>query len=110
VIGAVYLDGGITVCRRVVRRLLIPTAHTLHEGDIEHNPKGALQQACQCLWRDQPVYMVIETSGPSHAREFLVEVCLPDGSACFGKGTSRRRAEVSAAVLALTAIRDREKI
>jgi ribonuclease-3 len=107
VIGAVYLDGGLRACARVVRRFLFLAGPSGDQGGGIHNPKGLLQQASQALWRKGPEYKVLEMTGPSHDRRFCVGVALPDGTAASGTGASRRGAEVCAATEALKLLVER---
>ncbi|MBM4149543.1 MAG: ribonuclease III [Lentisphaerae bacterium] len=99
--GAVYLDGGMRACRRVVRALLADEFARACSGGADSNPKGRLQQYSQAKWRRTPKYTLVEEIGPAHRRRFLVSVVLPDGMTAEADGTSRRRAEAAAAVVML---------
>jgi len=96
-IAAVYLDGGIDEARALVRRLLgdrlaEPTAETRRK-----DPKTRLQEYLQSIGKALPKYDVVSTSGDQHEQVFRV-VCstgLVDDTQ--GEGSSRRRAEQSAA-------------
>lgn len=96
-VGAVYLDGGWRGARRMFQRVFAPYAEQVSREEGEENPKGCLQEYCQGRWKENPVYVVAEISGPPHARTYAVEVRLPDGTHAAGRGGSKRLAESAAA-------------
>ncbi len=68
----------------------------------EDNPKGQLQDYCQRMQSHQkPQYVVVETTGPEHAPQFVVELLIDGKPICRGTGTSKRNAEQAAAQAAL---------
>lgn len=98
-IGAIYLDQGINNARTVLEKLLFPK---INAGDFSHGMdyKTALQEWMQQDGVVQIEYQVIDTSGPDHAREFLVEVKIEGDSMGIGSGSSKKRAEQNAAKVA----------
>jgi len=60
------------------------------------NPKARLQEVAQLRLGALPSYALRERRGPDHASSFQVEARLADFRA-LGEGTSRKRAEQSAA-------------
>ena len=101
VLGAVYLDAGLKGFRKVFNRLFVPLIENLSDDAWAGNPKGRLQEYVQSRWKCGPVYKVVDTTGPSHATIFTVEVSV-DG-VVRGRGTARSKqdAERIAAKLAL---------
>ena len=102
ILGAIYLEADIDVCRQRVRcwfeqRL---TAVTL-EVD-EKDAKTRLQELLQAQGRPLPVYEVTGTEGEPH-NQTLTVACLVEGvdSPFVASATSRKRAEKKAAQLAL---------
>jgi len=99
VIGAVFLDGGYHAALSLVR------AH--FEAELAHGAPGAidfktrLQERAQQMVGAPPRYRVIESSGPDHARQFVVAVEIAGAVAAQGFGSSKRRAEQDAAARAL---------
>ena len=97
IIAAVYLDGGTEQARGLVRRLLgerlsEPTPETQRKDS-----KTLLQEYLQSIGRPLPRYDVVETSGDQHQQTFRVVCQVGSQPDTFGEGTSRRRAEQSAA-------------
>ncbi len=102
VFGAVFLDGGFEVCRKLILRLYQDTLTDLPAVADLKDPKTQLQEFLQSRKRPLPSYEVIEVSGEAHAQTFIVE-CQAEGlpTATRGHGSSRRKAEQEAASNAL---------
>ena len=102
VIGAVFLDGGMTPARELIRRLLSGHLAKLAIDEDLRDPKTRLQEFLQAQGQALPVYSVEQVSGSAHDQLFEV-VCRLDafGLAVRGKGSSRRIAEQQAAEQAL---------
>ena len=101
VFGAVFLDGGLTAARSVIRPLLVERMAST--GDWDHRDhKTRLQERLQALGRSLPRYVKVDEEGPDHAKTFVVE-CRIDGEP-FGRGTgsSKKTAEQDAAADALS--------
>ena len=98
-IGAIYLDQGTVTARTVLEKLLFPK---INAGDFSHGMdyKTALQEWMQQDGVVQIEYQVIETTGPDHAREFVVEVKIEGDPLGTGSGSSKKRAEQNAAKVA----------
>lgn len=97
-IGAVYLDAGLAICKdRVLTWWAQEIAHIAACG-VQKDPKTLLQEYAQGHKLPLPKYTVLTTAGKNHVREYQVECKVPflDLSA-LGRGTSKRRAEQDAA-------------
>ena len=103
VIGAVYLDGGLQPARNLVHRLYGNVEERLKTGMVHHNPKGRLQEWVQSRGgnTDDIVYAIRETTGPDHARNFLIELSLSGKIIGKGQASSRKQAESEAAIVGL---------
>ena len=105
VIGAIYLDSGMSACRGVLETLyrdrLLRAAREVGLKD----PKTRLQEALQGRGSALPQYTVVELGGSAHEQSFTVE-CQVDGipRPVTGFGSSRRKAEQDAASRALEAL------
>lgn len=94
VIAAVYLDGGIAPVQAFIECWVIGTA-VAEEQDLESvvtDYKSALQEMAQSLKLPTPRYVVLNESGPEHAKTFLVEVRLGKEYASQAKGQSKKSA------------------
>lgn len=104
VIGAVYLDGGLTAARTFTLQVLDAQLKALHQDDLagfRRDYKSQLQEWCQRHRHGLPVYAVIEESGPDHQKTFEVTVAIEQQCRGSGKGHSKKVAEQEAARQAL---------
>lgn len=96
VIGAVYLDHGWEIAQGLAHKVLAGRLDGLLDAMGDGNPKARLQEVAQLRLGALPSYALRERRGPDHASSFQVEARLADFRA-LGEGTSRKRAEQSAA-------------
>ncbi len=97
-IGAAWLDGGLPAAE-VFFELLFSEADfqsVAHCTGVSDNPKGELQQFAQQHYQTEPVYTLLERSGPDHAPTFRASVTLA-GHTAEGTGATRKAAEAIAA-------------
>jgi ribonuclease-3 len=99
VCGALFLDGGLDVVRRVMLQVLAPAlALVAGEADAPKDAKTRLQEWLQGRGLPLPRYEVQSVSGEAHAQSFVVSCEIPAlGTLTQGHGSSRRRAEQLAA-------------
>lgn len=105
VIGAVYLDAGLTPCRRILGGLYRDRLESAAREMGLKDAKTRLQESLQARGLALPRYTVVRLEGAPHDQQFTVE-CLVDGmpAPVTGKGASRRKAEQDAAGRALEAL------
>ena len=103
VLGAVYLDGGFAAARDFVLRTM---RDLIVEADAQprRSPKTELQEWAQGNGLPLPSYAVADTTGPEHAREFVVDVSVGELRA-RGAGRSKREAQENAATALLRSAR-----
>lgn len=101
VLGAVFLDGGYKAAREVVRAIYQPRLPTACDVKRVKDGKSRLQELTQKIFKERPVYTLLGSSGPDHAKIFEVELTLPDGRRLRASAQSVKRAEQIAAVEAL---------
>ncbi len=109
-IGAVYLDSGIESCRNFILSLYQHHLENIDPADIKKDAKSQLQEYLQSRKQDVPTYKVVEESGSSHHPEFTVSCkigLLED--LIVAKGTSKRKAEQSAANKAMSLLNSKCK-
>lgn len=101
VIGAIYLDGGIEPARTLVLRLLDARIEKSAKLGHQQNFKSVLQQSLQRRDLGTPSYVVLDETGPDHAKCF--EICVEVGGRRFKSrtGLSKKIAEQAAALEAL---------
>ncbi len=105
-IGAVFLDGGFSAARLVIRRLYAEPLRDLDPKAIGKDSKTLLQELLQARRMALPKYTVISTVGAAHNQRFQVECTIAElGIRTTGSGSSRRIAEQEAAMAAYERIR-----
>lgn len=102
VIGAIYLDAGIDVCRQCVLNMYQELLQSASPETAIKDAKTLLQEYLQARRRSLPVYRIVTETGAAHAREFTVE-CQIEGLSepVIARGRSKQAAEQAAAEQAL---------
>ena len=104
VVGALYLDGGMSAVKHVLEKLYQELLETIKPAELKDS-KTLLQEVLQKQELPLPVYQVIEQSGQAHRLTFTVSCTVPGiESAFIATGNSRKKAEQSAAALAVEAL------
>ena len=97
-IGAIYLDGGLEPCRK----LILETVWTYrYEAWKTTNYKGKLIEFCHSKSIENPLFLVKDITGPDHQRIFEIQVKIGMKKYSSGMGTNKKTAEQIAAKLAL---------
>ncbi|MGB5810150.1 MAG: ribonuclease III [Polyangiales bacterium] len=97
--GAIYRDGGIEAAFEVGGRLFESWLHISQPGHRDF--KSRAQEWAQGTFGATPVYELVGSEGPDHAREFVVALKLAGESVATGDGRSKMAAEQAAARAAL---------
>ncbi len=100
-VGAVQVDQGDAAVVRFMERWLAPAMACLTAHGLTHNAKSALQELVQGALGVTPRYECIETYGPSHDREFVVQVSVRHEVMGMGRSSSMKEAGRKAAEAAL---------
>ena len=102
VIAASYMDGGFQAAKEIIDRLILCDVPAGKPHNFDY--KTALQELVQRK-KDQVLhYELTGESGPDHDKKFEVDVLL-NGKPCgHGTGSSKKRAEQSAARAAIEAL------
>lgn len=101
VIGAAYLDAGGDEATALVLRLILPLMDNPERFGAAMDPKTSLQELAASLGRGVPSYLVTD-SGPDHSKRFHATVVLGGDEISSGHGTSKKQAEMAAALEAWT--------
>lgn len=102
VLGAAYLDAGLTAAAALVDAWFggeLAALSLAHARD----PKSALQEWVQRHFRATPTYALVSQAGPVHARVFVVAVSWQGTVRGTGQGATKKAAEMAAAAQALAA-------
>lgn len=101
ILAAMYLDQGLETVQRFLLPRLEPLAHNIVSKRLFKDPKSLFQELAQAHDGFTPSYRLISQEGPSHNREFTVEVLLGEQVAGRGQGRNKQAAEQEAARAAL---------
>lgn len=107
-IGAVYLDSDFEPAREFVLGHLEALLNGLSRRRDEKNHKAVLQQRVQKQLGTTPGYRLIDTDGPDHKKQFIVQAYVGDQLFPPGKGTTKKQAEQRAARAAMRALKQRD--
>jgi len=97
VIAAIYLDSGFVEAKNILEILLAPLLEDNILLSQSFDYKTALQEFCQKKYKTAPVYAIIDSRGPDHAKIFEVQVTIADITPQTGFGKSKKEAEKQAA-------------
>jgi len=100
VIGAIYLDKGLEAASAFIHRFWRDKLDVLISGSYDDH-KSALQEYLQKRGLPIPEYQVYNESGPPNNRMFFVHCLLSGKITSSAEGSSKKRAEMEAARLAL---------
>ena len=100
-LGAIYLDQGITVATKLVHQVLLPIFKSELRVGPPKDAKSRLQEIIQEQDKQSPHYRILKTSGPDHAKKFRVGVFIRGKLVGEGQGYSKQMAEEEAAQKAL---------
>lgn len=106
VLGAIYLDAGLTSVQKFLADNLFPLITELEKEENFYDFKSKLQEIAQQKFKVAPVYKVIGQSGPDHHKTFSVAVFCREEKLGEGLGYSKQEAEQQAARVALEKIKE----
>jgi ribonuclease III len=95
------LDQGMTRVIKFLDSVLFPKIQELVNKKAFKDPKSLFQERVQARKQRSPLYMVLEETGPAHAKTFKVGVFVDGKKLGEGTGKSKQIAEESAAKAAL---------
>lgn len=99
-IGALFVDSGITLAEKFVKENVLPEVHLKANSPLK-DAKSQLQEHVQSLGFTTPKYKVVSQVGPDHDKKFEIEVEVNGVVWGKGDGKSKSTAEQEAALQAL---------
>lgn len=100
-VGALYLDQGITTVQAYVDPLFDAVLDEVLNLDLDKDAKSRLQEWTQAQHGVMPTYEIIAAEGPDHAKEFTVAVLIDGEEHARGTGSNKQAASQEAARRAL---------
>jgi ribonuclease-3 len=103
-VGALYLDNGFEAAARFVYPLLEVAAEAILQDETLLDSRSLLQMWAQGELGETPRYRTVDSWGPDHARQFIVEVMVGENLRGRGRGKSKQEAAQQAAADALSRV------
>lgn len=101
IIGAVYLESGIEVCRDILYTLTEKIYPNIDFDSVFSDYKTTLQEVTQAHFGTIPEYILQKTSGPDHQKKFEIAVVIEGRVYATELGNSKKDAQQKAAQIAL---------
>ncbi|TLD85282.1 ribonuclease III [Helicobacter sp. MIT 11-5569] len=101
VIGAIYLESGLEVARTLVHHLLNAVHPNIDLNSLFYDHKTALQELTQEKFGVTPEYILLDSSGPDHNKNFLMSVKIQGEEYATANGKSKKEAQQICAKIAL---------
>ncbi len=101
VIGALYLDQGVSVVRKFLKKNLFYKIPEIVDKRLDIDSKSKLQEIAQEMIKETPIYEILNSKGPDHEKIFTSKVMIKNKDFGHGKGSSKQEAEQNAAQNAL---------
>ena len=101
IIGAIYLDGGLSPACQFVLKHMKPHVEEALANEHQRNYKSLLQQHAQREWNITPEYQLLDEKGPDHAKCFEIAVSMLGRVFPSAWGKNKKEAEQEAARKAL---------
>ena len=103
IIGAIYLDSGLTDCKKFIIDEII--GEVINSSEPIKHPKSILQEYCLDKYKSLPKYKILNKSGDDHSPIFTVSVNIENFETVSAKGGNLKSAEHSAALKLLDILR-----
>jgi ribonuclease III len=100
-LGAIYLDFGLSYCIKIIEKVLFPNLDEIIKSHTYRDYKSIFQEITQEKAKKAPVYELLESKGPDHAKQFTIGVYVGDQIIAKGVGKNKQQAEQEAARHAL---------
>ncbi|PZT48607.1 ribonuclease III [Helicobacter valdiviensis] len=106
-IGAIYLESGLKVAQEITHRLLKEVYPTIDLKALFYDHKTALQELTQAIFGNTPEYIMLDSKGPDHNKEFVMSVWINGKEYATSKGKSKKEAQQNCAKIALEALKEK---
>lgn len=100
VMGAMYLESGLEIVRKIMLGLLEAVYPKIDLNSLFYDHKTALQELTQAQFGVTPEYIVLDSFGPDHQKEFLMSVQINKQEYARANGKSKKEAQQSCAKIA----------
>jgi ribonuclease III len=109
VVAAVYLDSDINKIMEFIIKLIEPLLENDNLSCDYFDYKTALQELCHERYKTTPIYQLVDSTGPEHAKMFEAMVMITNKLTQRGCGRSKKEAEKQAARRAWEKLQNEEE-
>ncbi|MBN2767795.1 MAG: ribonuclease III [Campylobacterales bacterium] len=107
-IGAIYLEAGLEKSKTISQTLITQAYPKIDLETLSKDYKTALQEITQATHGVTPTYVVLDSFGPDHKKEFEIAVVLDGKKISKAKGKSKKEAQQKAAQKAIEILGNKE--
>lgn len=107
-IGAIYMDQGMSNARKFLGEFLFPEIENLSTDNLK-DPKSLFQELVQSEGMSTPTYEVVDEEGPDHDKVFTVTLMVDGEEWGRGTGPSKQKAQTAAAKAGLLRLEESSK-
>ena len=108
VVAAIYLESDFNNAKSIIKKIIGPLLEEDNLSAEYFDYKTALQELCQKKYKTVPIYLVVDSKGPEHAKIFEVRVVIVNKLTEYGSGKSKKEAEKQAAQKAWEILQNEE--
>ena len=106
IIGAIYLESGLEKVQKIVLKILEILYPKIDIQHLFYDHKTSLQELTQALFGVIPEYVVLDSKGPDHNKEFLIGVFIQGKEYAHASGKSKKEAQQNCAKIALEILKE----
>lgn len=110
VLGAILLDQGTAAVEQFLGPWLNRETQRVIQQELQRDFKSLLQEMVQQRFHLTPAYHTLETTGPDHAKEFVVQAMVSERIVGQGRGRSKQAAQQEAAKEAIAVLSREEAV
>lgn len=107
-LGAVFCDGGFQPVCVLIEKLFAASIAEAAQRKYGLDHKTHLQEITQARYAQIPEYILVCEDGPEHRRHYTIEARLGDKTLGRGQGTTKKKAEQQAALVAISRLAESE--
>lgn len=108
IIGAMYIDGGLNVCKNFIVLLLEANFKNIDLNFISKDYKTNLQEITQLKFGEIPKYILESSSGPDHDKTFTVCVMFDSKKQARASAKTKKQAQQNAAKIAIENLKEQK--
>lgn len=94
---AIFLDSDLNSVKKFIHNIILENYEKEVKNDDFVNYKSRLQEYCQSIYHEPPVYVLTGEKGPDHQKTFYMDVYINEEKVGKGEGFNKKEAQKDAA-------------